>query len=397
VLGRQEKVLVAMQGCWVWVSAVCAVCIVEGQRRQFLQDVIQRIKSSPKHQSISPSWFGERQFDVIGTGRLPLQSHNLGTDREVAEDDIEEKYFDEFYTNSDRRVFDDERHPETYAGEGEYERVNKYEPLAVNAHIPSHSRPLPNLPYLENQPKNSFEPPDHKVTLIRPTMQRQADTGRIYYNGFLPSQQDQEQPTNTQHPLQQQEGFYEDFKRFRRKPDATFNFGWNQNNRRMKRSPFKRIKIKVNNPFYFSNPKRQQTQMVKIDRFESGPTGFWDNTDFDTNFFDQGHFEKQNTLEDFSKQPNPSYDRGDQGRRRQKERYQKEEDYHGIRRQQETQQTVAMEKKQNYSNVRKYELEGKDKNEILGSGNFSIEKGGTFYDADELPYSYRSQENTNNY
>jgi hypothetical protein len=102
------------------------VCQVEGQRRQFLQDVIQRIKSSHKHQSSSPSWFGERQFEVIGTGRLPLQSHNLNADSDVLERDIEEDNFDKFYKN--RRV----------GGEAiNHEHVNRYEALAVDAHQPS--------------------------------------------------------------------------------------------------------------------------------------------------------------------------------------------------------------------------------------------------------------------
>ena len=33
-------------------------------------------------------------------------------------------------------------------------------------------------------------------------------------------------------------------------------------------------------------------------------------------------------------------------------------------------------------------LEREEKNDILGSGNFIIETGGTFYDGDEHPYSY---------
>ena len=39
-----------------------------------IQDLIQRLRSSPRN-SASPSWSSDRQFEVIGTGRLPLQSH----------------------------------------------------------------------------------------------------------------------------------------------------------------------------------------------------------------------------------------------------------------------------------------------------------------------------------
>ena len=41
-----------------------------------------------------------------------------------------------------------------------------------------------------------------------------------------------------------------------------------------------------------------------------------------------------------------------------------------------------------FANVRNF-LEKEEKNDILGSGNFYIETGGTFYDDDEVPYSYR--------
>ena len=41
---------------------------------------LQTLRSAPRRASASPSWAGQRQFEVIGTGRLPLQSHNLDTE-----------------------------------------------------------------------------------------------------------------------------------------------------------------------------------------------------------------------------------------------------------------------------------------------------------------------------
>ena len=123
----------AMQ--WVVVCALCLVftCagLVEGQRRQFLQDVIQRIKSSPKHQSSSPSWFGERQFEVIGTGRLPLQSqryHVLTDIRKTGSGDrqrgphaLARKDLD--YLGRDKLV-----------GEGpELEKIDRYETILIDS------------------------------------------------------------------------------------------------------------------------------------------------------------------------------------------------------------------------------------------------------------------------
>jgi len=48
--------------------------LAAGQRKNFIQNLVSQIKSSPRHKSASPSFNGERKFDVIGTGELPLQS-----------------------------------------------------------------------------------------------------------------------------------------------------------------------------------------------------------------------------------------------------------------------------------------------------------------------------------
>jgi len=48
--------------------------VATGQRKNFIQNLVNQIKSSPRHKSASPSFNGERKFDVIGTGELPLQS-----------------------------------------------------------------------------------------------------------------------------------------------------------------------------------------------------------------------------------------------------------------------------------------------------------------------------------
>ena len=48
--------------------------VVAGQRKNFIQNLVTQIKNSPRHKSASPSFNGERKFDVIGTAELPLQS-----------------------------------------------------------------------------------------------------------------------------------------------------------------------------------------------------------------------------------------------------------------------------------------------------------------------------------
>merc|ERR1712064_224981 len=50
---------------------------VSAQRRQFIQDLITRLKNSPGPQSSSPCWSSDRQFEVIAPGHLPLQNHKI--------------------------------------------------------------------------------------------------------------------------------------------------------------------------------------------------------------------------------------------------------------------------------------------------------------------------------
>ena len=45
--------------------------------------------------------------------------------------------------------------------------------------------------------------------------------------------------------------------------------------------------------------------MSKTSRYESGPKGFWDDADFDSNFFDRGHFESSDAFRDVSQPASP--------------------------------------------------------------------------------------------
>ena len=58
---------------------------VTGQRNSLIQEIVNQIKSSPRHQSPSPSYTSERKFDVIGVGDLPLQTGTVGAPDEARE------------------------------------------------------------------------------------------------------------------------------------------------------------------------------------------------------------------------------------------------------------------------------------------------------------------------
>jgi len=50
------------------------IALATGQRSSYIQSIVNQIKSFPRHKSVSPSFNGERKYEVIGTGKLPLQS-----------------------------------------------------------------------------------------------------------------------------------------------------------------------------------------------------------------------------------------------------------------------------------------------------------------------------------
>ena len=174
---------------------LCIVSIVitgiTGQRRQFIQDLITRLKTSPRRQSISPSWSSDRQFDVIGTGPLPLQNHNLENNFET--DLLETQYIPTLAPTS---------------GQSRYESDS------------SSSRPLPGQ-FSRNRLSNSD----------RTYFQTQTQSGQFY------QQQDPEM-------------------------FDTWSTSWPQypssdSRRRSKRSPYKRIKLKIGNPFYYPGSRRR--------------------------------------------------------------------------------------------------------------------------------------------
>ena len=59
------------------VTAFLLLPLVAAQRKSLIQELVSQIKSSPRHQSPSPSYTSERKFDVIGVGDLPLQTGHL--------------------------------------------------------------------------------------------------------------------------------------------------------------------------------------------------------------------------------------------------------------------------------------------------------------------------------
>jgi len=294
-----------------------------------------------------------------------LQSHNIDTNSDGYDRLFDEDTFDSFFSNSDRRISDKE---------------NRY---AENTYMPNR--------------KYSYD----SQVLGQDREYYQVSQPSIYQPGFS--------------DYQTQDEFQENFRKLRRKPveDTYFQntmLEWDHAKSRNKRSPFKRIKIKVNNPFYFSNPsyptrkekestraRRQQGQLLNTERFDSGPQGFWDDANFDTNFFDRGHFSPPKVNLGYSSQELDDYPHDD--------RIETVPEYRpapGMQdnfrhtNNQDRSHSVSHDKvnlgRSQFVNVRNY-LEREEKNDILGSGNFIIETGGTFYDGDELPYSYRNHHN----
>ena len=196
--------------------------------RRLIDDLIDKLKSS-QTKSISPSWEGIRRFDLIGTGKLPLQSHKVVTDYqgELLEDKRED---------DNRRVYSVDQADSLRRIPGQFSR-NRNNPDSGLQRFPSDTASRQPVNYRYNQD------PETKI--------------RNNYDRF----------------------------------GLTWTDGAQRRNRRSA-SPYNRIKIKIANPFYFSNPKRRRLRLKKVvsapapSRQISGPQGFWEDNNFDRNFFD---------------------------------------------------------------------------------------------------------------
>ena len=176
---------------------LCLVSIVitsiTGQRRQFIADLINRYKTSPRRQSISPSWSSDRQFDVIGTGPLPLQNHNLENNFQT--ELIETQYIPASVPSSAQSRYESDSNS---------------------------GRPLPGQ-FSRNRLSNS---------------------DRTYFQTQSPLSSGQFYPQQEQDP--------EMLDRW-----STWPQEFSARRRRNKRSPYKRIKLKIPNPFYYPGSRRR--------------------------------------------------------------------------------------------------------------------------------------------
>ena len=212
--------------------------------KRLIHDLIDKLRSS-QTKSISPSWEGIRRFDLIGTGKLPLQSHKVNTEYENQGELLENKRQDD-----NRRVYSEEQEDTLTRIPGQFSR----------------NRNNPNT-----------------------GLQR-----------FPPDTQNNRQPVNYRYNQDPETKIRNNYDRF--------GFAWSdQTRRRRSASPYNRIKIKIANPFYFSNPKRRRLRVKKIvsaaapSRKSSGPQGFWDENNFDRNYFDPELSLYDNTEETFQR------------------------------------------------------------------------------------------------
>ena len=216
------------------ILVLAAITAQISHSRRLILDLIDKLRSS-QTKSISPSWEGIRRFDLIGTGKLPLQSHKLDT--EFSGELLESKL-------------------------GETEE--QYPP-----------------------------PPGYNRRVYT-----SAEEGRV-----VPGQFSRNRATADYH-LQHQDPETKIRKNYDR-----FGFTWadDQGQRRRQRrsaSPYSRIKIKIPNPFYFSNPARRRVRLKKVvsaparvhNTERSGPATTWESQNSHRNIVDLRLFENTNDV-----------------------------------------------------------------------------------------------------
>ena len=198
------------------VLVLAAVTVKVSHSRRLILDLIDKLRSS-QTKSISPSWEGIRRFDLIGTGKLPLQSHKLDTE---------------------------------FSGE-----------------------------LLESKLGHTDYPPP------------EANNRRVYTGAEVGGE-------GGVVPGQFSRSHHQDPETKIRKNYDRFGFAWaGEGGRRRQRrsaSPYSRIKIKIPNPFYFSNPSRRRVRLKKIISAPARAPNtqrVWDSQNFDRNFIDLSLYE----------------------------------------------------------------------------------------------------------
>jgi len=160
-------------------------------------------------------------------------------------------------------------------------------------------------------------------------------------------------------------------------PDIeSFGIGWDPQKVRRKREA-------LENPFYYKpaprRPRRGQRprQAIQHTNRRQSPGGFWDDADFDAEFFNGGSPQPFRPFEGFDREPeNPFKTHFSPPLGRPK----------GHRTARRPKITPKKFKPGGYASYN--QLQTLETNSILGSGNFDILKGGTFYDEHDYPRQY---------
>jgi len=311
---------------------------VSGQRRQFIQDLITRLKNSPGPQSSSPSWSSDRKFEVIAPGHLPLQNHKIQDEFEG--ELLESKYVPDL--------------PSSRIQENSDNRDNR-------------RKTLPGQ-YSRNVLRNSDNPYFQTYETFNWNRDAEPQSGSSYY------QQDPEM-----------------WDRWDTWPSSF------SENRRSKRSPYKNIKIKIGNPFadspfYYNGKKPRRRVRVKQvlaarpahTRSRYGYRHVSSNrVDSEQRYYD--NYDNYDNYEDGESEHEGLWD---------------DKKFDDL--QYNDDRLVTLNEPENLPETDDYETHlSNEARELLGSGNFIIEKGGTFYDDEMRGYSelhpYRANNFNNNF
>lgn len=124
------------------IIVLASLTVNTSHTKRLILDLIDKLRSS-QTKSISPSWEGIRRFDLIGTGKLPLQSHKLDTE-------FEGELLEDRRDEDTRRVYSGGQEDRVTRLPGQFSR-NRGNPGAggraaalpsgPGEHLPTHHRP----------------------------------------------------------------------------------------------------------------------------------------------------------------------------------------------------------------------------------------------------------------
>jgi len=331
-------------------------------------------------------------------------------------------------TPTDFNPFNKPDHGMNFENQPGFDRNSHKSPMSINKPGPPYETEL--SPFIDEEPRlpsprptSSLRPTSSRPSSLRPTRpratrpKRQKVPASFEPNTFVEGPSIYNEFNDVASNSDDNSGFFQNVQENFPAIEA-FGIGWDSQKIRRKRSanggggllplvrytpPSKNRRKGRRGTTGRGAPRRSQNQQQQSNR-RQGPAGFWDDAEFDAEFFNGGAPPSYSSFESFSQQnrfqsPLPPLHQTSSRRPSRRpsphiasKKYETSQKFHEPGRYSTSYQEEPSPQYQGFSEPPRFQHTPVVDNSILGSGNFEILKGGTFYDKNDYrQYSHNSR------